>query len=156
MALARVVSFDGVDAAQIEKLRQEIGEGGRPDEVPATEIVILHDPEAERSLAILFFDTEEDYRRGDAALDAMPAGDTPGSERRCRSTRSRSGSQPERRRPPVSPRTVPSGGQPAAATGSGGVFAHGPRERREERGGVPRIADAIGEVRRGGVEEPGP
>lgn len=78
MALARVVSFDGVDAAQIEKLRQEIGEGGRPDEVPATEIVILHDPEAERSLAILFFDTEEDYRRGDAALDAMPAGDTPG------------------------------------------------------------------------------
>ena len=27
---------------------------------------------------ILFFDTEDDYRRGDEALNAMPAGDTPG------------------------------------------------------------------------------
>jgi hypothetical protein len=27
---------------------------------------------------ILFFESEDDYRRGDAALNAMPAGDTPG------------------------------------------------------------------------------
>jgi hypothetical protein len=27
---------------------------------------------------ILFFDTDEDYRRGDEALNAMPTGDTPG------------------------------------------------------------------------------
>jgi hypothetical protein len=27
---------------------------------------------------ILFFDSEDDYRRGDAALDAMPCSDTPG------------------------------------------------------------------------------
>ena len=27
---------------------------------------------------ILFFETEDDYRRGDEALNAMPAGDTPG------------------------------------------------------------------------------
>jgi hypothetical protein len=27
---------------------------------------------------ILFFDTEDDYRRGDEVLNAMPAGDTPG------------------------------------------------------------------------------
>jgi hypothetical protein len=27
---------------------------------------------------ILFFDSEEDYRRGDEVLSAMPAGDTPG------------------------------------------------------------------------------
>ena len=27
---------------------------------------------------IVFFETEEDYQRGDAALSAMPAGDTPG------------------------------------------------------------------------------
>jgi len=50
----------------------------RPDDVPAKEIVVLHDPEAEKSLVILFFDNEEDYRRGDEALNAMPAGDTPG------------------------------------------------------------------------------
>ena len=27
---------------------------------------------------LLFFDSEEDYRQGDEALSAMPAGDTPG------------------------------------------------------------------------------
>jgi hypothetical protein len=27
---------------------------------------------------IVFFDTEDDYRRGDQVLNAMPAGDTPG------------------------------------------------------------------------------
>lgn len=79
MALARVVGFDGVTSERIEQLRQEIGEGGRPDEIPATEILILHDADAEKSLAIVFFDNDEDYRRGDAFLNAMPAGDTPGS-----------------------------------------------------------------------------
>jgi hypothetical protein len=79
MALARVVAFDGVTKERIEELRREIGEQGRPDEVPATEIMILHNPDAEKSLAILFFENEEDYRKGDAALNAMPAGDTPGS-----------------------------------------------------------------------------
>jgi hypothetical protein len=38
----------------------------------------LHDPDAERSVAILFFDNEDDYEQGDATLNAMPAGDTPG------------------------------------------------------------------------------
>jgi hypothetical protein len=79
MAFARVVSFDGVTTQRIEELRREIGEQGRPDEIPATEIMILHDPEGEKSLAIVFFDTEDDYRKGDAALEAMPTGDTPGS-----------------------------------------------------------------------------
>ena len=79
MAFARVVSFDGVTTQRIEELRREIGEQGRPDEIPATEIMILHDPEAEKSLAIVFFETEDDYRKGDAALEAMPTGDTPGS-----------------------------------------------------------------------------
>jgi hypothetical protein len=27
---------------------------------------------------VVFFDNEDDYRRGDAALSAMPAADTPG------------------------------------------------------------------------------
>jgi hypothetical protein len=46
--------------------------------VPATEIVVLHKPECEKSLVILFFESEDDYRRGDEVLSAMPAGDTPG------------------------------------------------------------------------------
>ena len=37
---------------------------------------MLHDPEAESSLVIIFFESEDDYRRGDAALNAMPADDT--------------------------------------------------------------------------------
>jgi hypothetical protein len=78
MALARVVTFEGVDADRIEQLRREISEGERPEGVPASEIVVLHDAEAEKSLVIVFFETEEDYRRGDETLSAMPAGDTPG------------------------------------------------------------------------------
>jgi hypothetical protein len=79
MALARVVAFDGVTNERIEQLRQEIGESGRPDEIPATEILILHDAGAQKSLAIVFFDNEDDYRKGDAVLSAMPADDTPGN-----------------------------------------------------------------------------
>jgi hypothetical protein len=78
MAFARVVAFDGVSKQRMDELNREMEEGGRPDDVPAKEIVVLHDPEAERSLVILFFDSEDDYRRGDEALNAMPAGDTPG------------------------------------------------------------------------------
>ena len=78
MAVARVVTFDGVSKERMDEMKQEMGEGGRPDEVPATEIVVLHDPDAERSVVILFFDSEDDYTRGDEALNAMPASDTPG------------------------------------------------------------------------------
>ena len=78
MALARVVSFDGVDSKRMAEMQREMEGGERPENVPAKEIVVLHDPEGERSLAILFFETEDDYQRGDAVLNAMPAGDTPG------------------------------------------------------------------------------
>ena len=78
MALARVVSFEGVSKDRMEEMKREMGEGGRPEEVPATEIVVLHDPDAEKSLVVLFFETEDDYKRGDEALNAMPAGETPG------------------------------------------------------------------------------
>jgi hypothetical protein len=78
MAFARVVSFDGVDRDRIEKMKSEMREGERPEEVPASEVIILHDPEAEKSLAIVIFETDDDYKKGDEALNAMPAGDTPG------------------------------------------------------------------------------
>jgi hypothetical protein len=78
MALARVVSFDGVSAERMAEMQSEMQSGDRPDDVPAKEIIVLHDPESEKSVVILFFDTEDDYVRGDAALSAMPAGDTPG------------------------------------------------------------------------------
>jgi len=78
MPLARVVSFDGVSSERMAEMQREMQGSERPDEVPAKEIVVLHDPEAEKSLVILFFENENDYERGDAALNAMPAGDTPG------------------------------------------------------------------------------
>jgi hypothetical protein len=78
MALARVVSFDGVTKDRIEEMQRELRDGEPPEGLPAKEIVVLHDREGEKSLVIVFFDSEDDYRRGDEALDAMPAGDTPG------------------------------------------------------------------------------
>jgi hypothetical protein len=78
MALARVVTFDGVSAQKMEELSRRIEEGDRPDDLPATEMLVLHDPEAEKAVAVVFFDSEDDYARGDAALSAMPADDTPG------------------------------------------------------------------------------
>jgi hypothetical protein len=78
MPLARVVTFDGVSSERMADMQQEMQGSDRPDNVPAKEIVVLHDPEAEKSLVILFFETDDDYKRGDEALSAMPAGDTPG------------------------------------------------------------------------------
>jgi hypothetical protein len=78
MAVARVVTFDGVSKQRMDEMKREMDDGGRPDEVPAKEIVVLHDPDTEKSVVILLFDSEEDYARGDAALNAMPTSDTPG------------------------------------------------------------------------------
>jgi hypothetical protein len=78
MPLARVVTFDGVNSERMAEMQREMQGNERPESVPAKEIVVLHDPEAEKSVVILFFDTDDDYRRGDEALNAMPAGDTPG------------------------------------------------------------------------------
>jgi len=78
MALARVVSFEGVSSDRAAEMRREIEGGERPEGLPATEMMLLHDPATETSLAILFFENEDDYRRGDETLNAMPAGDTPG------------------------------------------------------------------------------
>jgi hypothetical protein len=78
MALARVVSFEGVSRDRVDEMKREMSEGERPEGLPATELIVLHDAEAEKSLVIVFFDNEDDYRQGDETLSGMPAGDTPG------------------------------------------------------------------------------
>jgi hypothetical protein len=78
MALARVVTFEGVSKDRMDEMDREMREEEQPEGLAATEIIVLHDAEAEQSLAILFFDNEDDYARGDEMLNAMPAGDTPG------------------------------------------------------------------------------
>lgn len=78
MALARAVTFEGVESRHIAELAKQIENDPRPDDIPATEIVLLHDEAANTSLVIVFFENEDDYARGDAALNAMTPGDTPG------------------------------------------------------------------------------
>jgi hypothetical protein len=78
MPLVRVVSFEGVSSERMAEMSREMQEGIRPEGLPATELLVLHDPDAGQALAIVFFENEDDYRQGDAVLNAMPTGDTPG------------------------------------------------------------------------------
>lgn len=78
MALARVVSFDGVDSDRIAQLVSEIEGSEQPEGMNASEMLLLHDPDNDQALAIVFFDNEDEYRKGDEVLGSMPTGDTPG------------------------------------------------------------------------------
>jgi hypothetical protein len=78
MALARVVTFEGVSKERMDEMNRQMEEGDPPEGFPQSELVVLHDPDAEKSLVVIIFDNEDDYKTGDAILSAMPAGDTPG------------------------------------------------------------------------------
>src|SRR5512133_3030307 len=73
MPLARVVSFDGVSSDRMAEMQREMEGSERPDNVPAGEIIVLHDPEAEKSLVIVFFETDDDYQRDAGRRHARPA-----------------------------------------------------------------------------------
>jgi hypothetical protein len=78
MALARVVTFDNVDSNRMAELQQEMQSGSPPEGLNPKEIVVLHDAGASKAMVVLYFENEDDYKRGDEVLNAMPAGDTPG------------------------------------------------------------------------------
>jgi hypothetical protein len=78
MALARVVTFEGVDADRMAAMQSEMEGQEAPDDVPASEVLVLHDPQAEKSVVMFIFENEADYTTGDAALNAMDPGETPG------------------------------------------------------------------------------
>jgi hypothetical protein len=78
MALARVVSFEGVGKDRVEEMRREMSDGQPPEGFPPAEILVLHDAEAEKSLVVIIFESEDDYALGDEILSAMPASETPG------------------------------------------------------------------------------
>jgi len=78
MALARVVTFDGVTKDRMAEMQKEMEGGDPPEGFPSAELIMLHDPSADRSLAVVIFDNEDDYNKGDQILSSMPAGDTPG------------------------------------------------------------------------------
>jgi hypothetical protein len=79
MALARVVTFEGVSKERVAALKQQIEGGERPEGLDATEIIGLHDADQEKSIVILFFEDEDAYQAGDRVLSAMDSGETPGT-----------------------------------------------------------------------------
>ena len=78
MAIARVVTFEGVSKDRMDEMKGEMESGQPPEGFPSAELLVLHDPEAESSTVVVIFDNEDDYRKGDEILSAMPADDTPG------------------------------------------------------------------------------
>jgi hypothetical protein len=60
------------------EMDREMQDGQPPEGFPDSELIVLHDPEAEKSLVVIIFENEDDYKRGDEILSAMPADDTPG------------------------------------------------------------------------------
>ena len=78
MAVARVVEFEGVSKDRMAEMEKEMESGDPPEGFPSAEMVALHDPDAEKSLVVVIFENEDDYKKGDEILSAMPAGDTPG------------------------------------------------------------------------------
>jgi hypothetical protein len=76
--LARVVTFDGVSTDRMNEMKQEMESGQPPEGMEPSELLVLHDPDSEKSLVVVFFEDEDAYRRGDEVLSSMPTDDTPG------------------------------------------------------------------------------
>jgi len=75
---ARVVRFEGADAAALEETASQIrseADAGPPPGVPAKQFLLLNDKENGRSLAVMLFETEDDYKQGHETLESM---DPPG------------------------------------------------------------------------------
>ncbi|HUI36231.1 MAG TPA: hypothetical protein VLZ04_01945 [Gaiellaceae bacterium] len=79
MAIVRLVTFDGVTTDRMNQMRDEMQGREPPEGLNAKEIIVLHDPDTERSTVLVFFDNEDDYRQGDEILSNMDPGDTPGT-----------------------------------------------------------------------------
>ena len=79
---ARVATFESdpakVDEA-IDLVRGEVESGETPEGLEGAKMMMLVHRESGKGLGITLFESEEDMRRGDAALNAMDPG---GSERR--------------------------------------------------------------------------
>ena len=71
---ARVARFEGGEADAIRETARETNsraQSGPPEGVPAKGFIMLVDPDNGRGLGISLFETEDDLRRGDEALNAM-------------------------------------------------------------------------------------
>lgn len=78
----RIARFEGGDltdpAAAVERVRN-LMQGDRPEGLEqAKRLLMLVDRENGRGLGLTFFETEEDMRKGDEALNRMTPGDEAG------------------------------------------------------------------------------
>ena len=71
----RIGEIGGKPVAGLMPLMQE---GQPPEGFPPAELLALHDPGAEKSLVVVILENEDNYKKADEMLSAMPAGDTPG------------------------------------------------------------------------------
>lgn len=78
MALARVVTFEGITKDRMDEMKREMEGGDPPEGFPKADMMVLHDADAEKSLVVIVFQNEDDYNKGNEILNAMPASDTPG------------------------------------------------------------------------------
>ena len=75
---ARVVRFEGAEADALEQSASQIrsdADSGPPEGVPAKEFLLLTDKDGGRALAVMLFESEDDYHQGDQTLNSM---DPPG------------------------------------------------------------------------------
>ena len=97
---ARVARWEGADAEAHEGICGEESRPtpsrGPPEGLPAKSLLLLHDYEGGRAIAITLFETEDDYRQGDETLELdEPARRGMGSASASTNTRSPSNSRPE-------------------------------------------------------------
>lgn len=78
MTLARVVTFEDTNTANIERIKASIASGEPPEGMPPSELVLLHDPATGTALAIVIVETDDDYRRVDELLGSVPADEAAG------------------------------------------------------------------------------
>jgi len=77
---ARVVRFTDVSADRIAAIADRVQEaGGPPEGVKSTGMKLLYDADQGTAVFVGFFATEDDMRESAAVLEAMDAGDTPGT-----------------------------------------------------------------------------
>ncbi|MGZ5311107.1 MAG: hypothetical protein ACXWZK_05175 [Solirubrobacterales bacterium] len=77
---ARVVRFTDVSPERIAEIVARIErEDGPPPGVPATAMKLLFDEAQSTAVFIGFFETEENLREGNAALEQMDSAETPGT-----------------------------------------------------------------------------
>ena len=75
----RVVRFTDVDPDRVEAMLGEVESGGPPEGVTSSGIQMMLDRDQRTAVVIQMFDSEDDMKSSEAALDGMDASETPGT-----------------------------------------------------------------------------